>query len=356
MSERWFCKIKDKQYGPLSAQQLRAAAKKNLLSPNDAVKKGETGQWVRAGKVRGLFPESPAGVSPSPPVSAQRKKTGPPALVSPAAHRVVRTEHVLFWRPIGTERTFISSRYLALCITTERILLLNLGYSTGWMIAFGLIGYYIGKRIAENKAHLLRDSEPRHMLANAPESESIARSDITGVKLHRSRLTIVTYSRGSRTFTFKNLTSANDADLRAAIEALTNPRSPSGVDKPLAAKPGLSSVAAVVPEALRKERADILARRRGLGTWSIALLVGGVSLVFLDGGIRGMTGPDVPPILTLVGWVAFGVGIALAAKYKGRSAFWGLTILPCCVGAVVVLFLRDLNHERLVEINMSLGA
>ena len=44
--------------------------------------------------------------------------------------------------------------------------------------------------------------------------------------------------------------------------------------------------------------------------------------------------------LTMVGLVAYVVGLCLVAKNKGRSWAWGLTGLCCVVGGITVLFLK----------------
>ncbi len=71
MSADWFCKIGEKKVGPLSAQQLKTIVAKGQLKPEHLVRRGSEGPWVPAGRIKGLFPEAPAG-------NAQSKDKKPP--------------------------------------------------------------------------------------------------------------------------------------------------------------------------------------------------------------------------------------------------------------------------------------
>ncbi|MEI8375367.1 MAG: GYF domain-containing protein [Planctomycetota bacterium] len=63
MSADWFCKIGEKRIGPLSGQQLKTIVAKGQLKPEHLVRRGSEGPWVPAGRIKGLFPESPAGTA-----------------------------------------------------------------------------------------------------------------------------------------------------------------------------------------------------------------------------------------------------------------------------------------------------
>src|SRR5580658_8708996 len=61
MSADWFCKAGEKKVGPLTGQQLLAIVAKGQLKPEHLVRRGSEGPWIPAGRVKGLFPEAPAG-------------------------------------------------------------------------------------------------------------------------------------------------------------------------------------------------------------------------------------------------------------------------------------------------------
>ena len=53
--DEWFCQIAGREIGPLSSQQLKAMAAQGQILPTDNVRRGTTGHWVAASRVRGLF-------------------------------------------------------------------------------------------------------------------------------------------------------------------------------------------------------------------------------------------------------------------------------------------------------------
>jgi len=89
MSADWFCKIGEKKYGPLNDKQLKTIVAKGQLKPEHLVRQGSEGPWIPAGRVKGLFPSSPAGNTPS-----QGKKppqaTGKPSSKAAAKPATVR--------------------------------------------------------------------------------------------------------------------------------------------------------------------------------------------------------------------------------------------------------------------------
>ncbi|NQT12945.1 MAG: DUF4339 domain-containing protein [Planctomycetes bacterium] len=54
MATEWYCRIKGKQYGPLRSNQLLDLARSGALSPADLVRRGCGGAWTKAAKVKGL--------------------------------------------------------------------------------------------------------------------------------------------------------------------------------------------------------------------------------------------------------------------------------------------------------------
>jgi len=100
MSE-WFCRTGQKSLGPLSSQQIKRMAVRGDLRPQDLVRRGGDGPWVRADNVVGLFalsvqetiiteatvrlpkPPTPDSPSAAPPVqSPPREVAVPPPVQS----------------------------------------------------------------------------------------------------------------------------------------------------------------------------------------------------------------------------------------------------------------------------------
>jgi hypothetical protein len=55
MSTQWFCRIMGELWGPMSALELFAVARRGRLTRDDVVREGLHGDWVRAETVGGLF-------------------------------------------------------------------------------------------------------------------------------------------------------------------------------------------------------------------------------------------------------------------------------------------------------------
>jgi GYF domain 2 len=55
MSAQWFCRIMGEEWGPMSAMELCAVARRGRLTRDDVVRNGFDGDWVRAETVCGLF-------------------------------------------------------------------------------------------------------------------------------------------------------------------------------------------------------------------------------------------------------------------------------------------------------------
>jgi hypothetical protein len=75
MSADWYCRIGEKKVGPLNGHQLKTIVAKGQLRPEHLVRQGSEGPWVPAGRIKGLFPKSPAGTQPQgqkpPPATAK---------------------------------------------------------------------------------------------------------------------------------------------------------------------------------------------------------------------------------------------------------------------------------------------
>ena len=62
MSTQWFCRIMGDEWGPMSAMELMAVARRGRMTRDDLVRHGVNGDWVRADTVRGLFDGPPWSV------------------------------------------------------------------------------------------------------------------------------------------------------------------------------------------------------------------------------------------------------------------------------------------------------
>jgi hypothetical protein len=54
---QWYVKVKGKTHGPFSSGQLKKLAQKSQVQPDTPLRRGDTGKWSVAGKVKGLFPD-----------------------------------------------------------------------------------------------------------------------------------------------------------------------------------------------------------------------------------------------------------------------------------------------------------
>lgn len=65
MAAEWYCNLAGSEIGPLKPSQVRQLALEGRLRPDDFVRKGMAGPWVRAKAVKGIFGESSALESPN---------------------------------------------------------------------------------------------------------------------------------------------------------------------------------------------------------------------------------------------------------------------------------------------------
>ncbi|REK29869.1 MAG: DUF4339 domain-containing protein [Planctomycetota bacterium] len=77
MAQKWYCHVGGKQYGPLTAQQLKQLAAAGKLRPKDGVRRETDKKWTPAAQVKGLFAESPAPANKTATAETTAKKATP---------------------------------------------------------------------------------------------------------------------------------------------------------------------------------------------------------------------------------------------------------------------------------------
>jgi hypothetical protein len=55
MATEWYCLLMGAEMGPFTSKELLEMARRHQLTPDDSVRKGIDGNWVRAHRVKGLF-------------------------------------------------------------------------------------------------------------------------------------------------------------------------------------------------------------------------------------------------------------------------------------------------------------
>ena len=55
MAHQWFIRLGGKEHGPFSSSQLKQLAHQGKISHDTEVRRGESGSWIAAGRVKGLF-------------------------------------------------------------------------------------------------------------------------------------------------------------------------------------------------------------------------------------------------------------------------------------------------------------
>lgn len=88
MSSEWFYAKGNEKHGPFSTAEIKRLASAGQLSKHDLVSKSGAADWVRASKVKGLFPEE----APEPP---QPPKAAEPEAKEAAAGEVTTAAHAL---------------------------------------------------------------------------------------------------------------------------------------------------------------------------------------------------------------------------------------------------------------------
>lgn len=85
MASEWYCQIDGEEHGPLSADQVRTMAQIGQLTRESLVRKGLTGQWTSALRVRGLFEEGEIPVAAMVDVPVARLLDAVPVVAAPVA-------------------------------------------------------------------------------------------------------------------------------------------------------------------------------------------------------------------------------------------------------------------------------
>ena len=65
MPSEWYCQIDGTEYGPLTSGQLRKMALDGRLSRKALVRKGPTGGWLQADRLKGLFDPAVSETAPA---------------------------------------------------------------------------------------------------------------------------------------------------------------------------------------------------------------------------------------------------------------------------------------------------
>ena len=96
MATEWYCRIMGEEWGPMSAAELVAVARWGRLTRDDVVRRGDSGTWVRAELVKGLFNTAPvaATVTSDRLVAAARK-------AAPAKRSVRKVAQTQYWVDLG---------------------------------------------------------------------------------------------------------------------------------------------------------------------------------------------------------------------------------------------------------------
>jgi hypothetical protein len=89
MAAEWFVRIGDVAKGPISSEMLKQLAQKGKLTPTMLIRKGDSGNWIPASRVKGLFPQAvPETPQPVAEVTPPAVETTPepvePEAVAPA--------------------------------------------------------------------------------------------------------------------------------------------------------------------------------------------------------------------------------------------------------------------------------
>lgn len=108
MAVEWFCQLMGSEFGPYTAAQLIDLARRKRLTPEDLIRKGSTGEWVPAYRVKGLFEAAarpaPAEVGDSPMHSGETQT----ARVDQAAS--AKTNHLKTESPLAKpEKVLVSA-------------------------------------------------------------------------------------------------------------------------------------------------------------------------------------------------------------------------------------------------------
>ena len=85
MSQSWFYAKNEETLGPISLDDLQAAASAGLVKPDTPVREGASGPWLFACQVGGLFAAPPVAAAANPPLAAPPASPTLPLLPDPPA-------------------------------------------------------------------------------------------------------------------------------------------------------------------------------------------------------------------------------------------------------------------------------
>ena len=112
MSNHGYFKAAGQAFGPCTPTQLQRLAAEGTIKPSTLVRRGEDGEWVEAGKVKGLFPTETAETpKPPSPVAVETEipkvELQPPTVhqaavnATPSLFRLIKAALLLPFIPIG---------------------------------------------------------------------------------------------------------------------------------------------------------------------------------------------------------------------------------------------------------------
>jgi hypothetical protein len=168
MAQDWFVQHGGKQYGPMSPSNLKKLAADGKITPATQVRMGETGAWVSASKVQGLFAtqtnSSSATQTPPPPASPPIASAPPPPPFDPLAElpravakpiKVSATAPPPWSRSSATNTAPTNTGVAAKVLGAFAMILAAVAVATCWLplldgpigwtgIAFGALGLLVG--------------------------------------------------------------------------------------------------------------------------------------------------------------------------------------------------------------------
>jgi hypothetical protein len=156
MAGEWFCKIADRERGPLSSAQLKSLAAQGELHPQDLVRQGTDGAWVPADRVKGLF----STVPPKMPQGGVEPRLGPPepppirpVFRGPAQSGPVVFNHDQPTRPaiqVGPAAV-AAAKQAAKQRQAVRLQMLGMGALAVLIVVLGVVGYVLWRQGAPSE-------------------------------------------------------------------------------------------------------------------------------------------------------------------------------------------------------------
>lgn len=88
MSQEWYLSKDGEKYGPVSSSKLKEMARKGRITRDDLVWHSGLEDWVRAGRLKGLFTKPPPSPPPPLPAVDESEKSSTPVPSPPEATSV----------------------------------------------------------------------------------------------------------------------------------------------------------------------------------------------------------------------------------------------------------------------------